>query len=257
MRRPVCIAALAWLALATPAFARIEVHVAGAVAHPGTLTLPDSARLSDAALGAGVRPDAYLLGAAWLRPSRMRNQIALKAGILYDLGALERAALGDGDAALVRTVRDLHAWIAKLPVTGREAALLAPRVVEATAAANLPIAAGDTLFYPLRPGGVRVVGAVQAGCTLPLRALQSARAYVDHCALAAGADRDWVWVIQPDGRSYRQGVALWNLSGALPLAPGAVIYVPLARHVADRIDPALNHDVAAFLATQTLPGRAP
>ncbi len=257
MRRLACCIACSWLAWTAPARAGIQVRVAGAVAHPGTLVLADTARLSDAALAAGVQADAYLLGAAWLRPSLIRQQTALKAGIVYDLGALREHALRDGDLERAGLARSLHAWLVDLPVTGRETALLAPRVVEATPAANLPLAAGDTLLYPPRPSTVRVVGAVRQACTLPLQPLQGAREYLGRCAPDALADRDWAWVIQPDGRVFRRGIAAWNLSDTLPLAPGAVVYVPIRANVADRIDPDLNREVAAFLATQTLPDAAP
>ena len=257
MRRLVGLAAGLWLGWAMPAAAAVEVHARGAVTHAGTLLLKDSARLSDAALAAGVRSDAYLLGAAWLRPSRVQRQTALRAGIVYDFGALRMHALRSGDIDAARALRGLQHWLAGLPVTGRETAMLTPRMVEATPSANLPVAAGDTLFYPLRVDTVRVVGAVRQTCTLPLQPLQTAPHYLDRCAHAALADRDWAWVIQPDGHVFRQGIAAWNRSAPLPLAPGAVIYVPIRHALADSIDRDLNHEVAEFLATQPMPGPAP
>jgi hypothetical protein len=231
-----------------------QVRVEGAVDHPGTLALKDGARLSDAALAAGVQPRAYLLGAAWLRPSLLAAQQRLKAGVLFDLDSLHLRALQRGDSALADTVGELRNELAALPVTGRAPALLAPRAVEADAAANRPLLPGDRLFYPLRPGTVRVVGAVQSPCTLPLRPLQDARRYLADCPHAADADRDWIYVVQPDGHVSRQGVALWNRSAPLSLAPGAVVYVPLAARATKAVDDTLNRDVADFLATQLLPG---
>ena len=68
------------------------------------------------------------------------------------------------------------------------------------------------------------------------------------------ADRDSIYVIEPDGRVFVQGVALWNRSEAQVLAPGAVIYVPLRERAARKVDATMNSDIAAFLATQVLPG---
>jgi hypothetical protein len=61
-------------------------------------------------------------------------------------------------------------------------------------------------------------------------------------------------VIQPDGQVFRRGVALWNRSLPLPLAPGALVFVPLSARTAGAVDDTLNHDMADFLATQLLPG---
>ncbi len=257
MKRLAAAGAAIWLLWAVPACAAIDVRVEGAVAQPGTVQLADNARLSDAALAAHVRPDAYLLGAAWLRPSRVRGQTRLRAGIVYDFDALHRQALVAGNAQLARIAGKLRAWLAALPVTGREPATLAPRVVEATPAGNWPVAAGDTLFYPLRPSTVRVVGAVRAPCTLALQPLRPASAYLAACARDALADRDWVWVIQPDGRVFREGVADWNRSAPLSLAPGAMVYVPIEVRLTRGIDAGLDHEVAGFLATQVLAGPAP
>lgn len=236
------------------AHAGLQVQVGGAVDHPGTLSLKDGARLSDAALAADVQPQAYLLGAAWLRPSLLVAQTRLKAGILFDLDQLHLRAMQRGDDALSDTVSRLRDATATLPVTGRAPALLAPRVVEANSDANLPLLPGDRLFYPLRPDTVRVVGAVQSPCVLPLQSLQDARSYLAQCPSAHGADRDWIYVIQPDGHVFRRGVALWNRSVPLSLAPGALIYVPLSTRKADAVDTTLNSDMADFLATQLLPG---
>ncbi|MBD8872838.1 capsule biosynthesis GfcC family protein [Rhodanobacter sp. DHB23] len=236
------------------AHAGLQVQVGGAVNRPGTLSLKDGARLSNAALAADVQPQAYLLGAAWLRPSLLVPQERLKVGILFDLDQLHLRAMQRGDTALADTVGQLRNATAMLPVTGREPALLAPRAVETNADANLPLLPGDRLFYPLRPDTIRVVGAVQSPCTLPLQPLRNALGYLAQCPLAHGADRDWVYVIQPDGQVFRRGVALWNRSTPLPLAPGALVYVPLSARIAGAVDDTLNHDMADFLATQLLPG---
>ena len=237
-----------------PALAQVQVRVDGAVNHPGVLNLKDSARLSDAALAAQVQPGAYMLGAAWLRPSLQAKQRRLKAGVLFDLDSLHLRSLQQGDDALADEVGRLRNWVAGLPVTGRTPALLDPRPVEADAAANLPLQSGDRLFYPSRPTTIRIVGAVQQPCTLPLQPVQDARVYLAACPYSRRADRDWIYVIEPDGHVFHQGVALWNRSRPLSLAPGAVIYVPLSARAVQHVDATFNHDLAAFLATQTLPG---
>lgn len=249
------LASVLLMGLVNTALATMQVEVSGAVSHPGRLELKEDARLSDAALAAKVQPRAYLLGAAWLQPGLVTAQTRLKAGITFDLAQLALRALQHGHRPLAETAGALRTWVNHLPVTGRTPALLAPRAVEVTADANWPLHPGDRLFYPVRPTTIRIVGAVQQACSVPLRPLQDARDYLSDCPkVPHAADPDWIYVIQPDGQVFRRGVAMWNRSPSMPLAPGALIYIPLPERAARVIDPDLNREVADFLATQVLPG---
>jgi protein involved in polysaccharide export with SLBB domain len=246
------------LALSTPAGAAVTVRVEGAVAHAGTQRLADGARVADALNAAQVSPDAYVLGAAWLRPSLRREQTRLKTAALYDLGLLQAQARLDGRNALADVAGAMLRRLRAMPVTGRQVpALLDPRPLEISEQNHL-LAAGDRIVYPTRPTRVRVLGAVQRACSLPLVPLQAARAYLRACPLAAAADPDWLYVIQPDGRVQRQGIAAWNRDTGQALAPGAVIYVPVrAKAWPDLVRAAADEDITGFLATQVLPGMSP
>ncbi|OOG66267.1 hypothetical protein B0E46_01955 [Rhodanobacter sp. B04] len=256
MRRALrCAYALALLATSTAGFAAaMQVQVGGAVTTERTAMLKDHARLSDAALAARPLPTAYMLGAAWLRPSLRESQQRLKAGILFDLTSLQQRAISKDKPELATLAGNLLDWIKPMPVTGRQPALLDPRAVEVDAPENHPLADGDRLYYPLRPDTIRVVGAVRQACSLPLVPLQDARLYLASCPMADQADRDTIYVIEPDGRMFVEDVALWNRTVPKMLAPGALIYVPLSTHAIKPVDPSLNDDLAAFLATQLLPG---
>jgi hypothetical protein len=216
-------------------------------------SLPATGRYSDAALAASPTADAYLLGAALLRPSLVDAQTRLRAGAVYSLGELARRAGKDGNDALMKRAMAMLAWIRALPVTGRQVALLDPRVVEISAEANLPLADGDVLHYPARLTTVRIVGAVTAPCEVAFTPMQDAHRYLAACPADSVADVDYFFVIQPDGKIMRQGRALWNRSEPLPLAPGAVLYVPIAISVTTAVDPELDKDVANFIGTQVLP----
>lgn len=243
------------LASSAAAFAApVQVQLDGAVAKRGVQSFGNDGRLSDAALAAQTLPQAYMLGAAWLRTGLLPAQQRLKAGVLFDLTSLQQHARQQGRQDLAALAGAMAAWIGPMPVTGRQLALLAPRPLEVNAAENHPLADGDRLFYPLRPSSIRVVGAVQQACTLALVPLQDARLYLNSCTSASDADLDTIYVIEPDGRVFVQGIALWNRSAPRALAPGALIYVPLNARAIRPVDPALNRDLAAFLATQLLPG---
>jgi hypothetical protein len=229
-----------------------EVEITGATDAPGPRQLRQRARLSDAALAAGVRTDAYVLGAAWLRPSLLGEQRRLKAGVLFDFESVRHYALEHDRIKLAELCSSLGGWLQSMPARGRQVALLDPRAVEVNPAENRLVANGDTLYYPRRPATIRVVGAVNRACDLPAVAMQDARLYLKSCPRSHLADDDWIFVIQPDGRVFEQGVGLWNRSPALPLAPGALIYVPLNDVSVHGVAPDLNRSVATFLATQPL-----
>lgn len=243
---------------AHPADAVLTVQVSGRVAHAGSQPLPAGARLAEAVIAAQVSPEAYVLGAAWLRPRLRKPQARLKAAVLYELGVLQAQARLDGDASLAGLAERLQRQLRALPVTGRQpGAMLDPRPLEISDQNHL-LADGDRIVYPSRPASVRVTGAVRADCVLPHVPLQDARRYLRGCAPAAGADPGWLYVIQPDGTVLRQGIAAWNRDPPLALAPGAVLYVPiLERALPAAVRGDTNADIAAFLATQPLPETTP
>lgn len=225
----------------------LRVQVEGAVRNPGTFEVPEGSRLSVAVLAAMPTADAYPTGASLLRRDAIREQLRLKAALAHDL---EQLAQADG-AALRATADALARQLDAMPVTGRIHTLLDPRRVEIEPAANLPLAEGDRIVYPRRPHTVRIVGAVAAPCEVAHTPLRNAALYLDACPQLS-ADRDWLYAIQPDGAIQRLGIALWNRSPPQPLAPGAVLYVPLPARALRGLDVDFNAEFATFLATQTV-----
>jgi len=242
------------IALSLPApsvFAATEVNVlvAGEVAVAGNVALPEGARISAAALAAQPTQDAYFLGAALLRNEAQREQTRLKAGLLFELESI----MGSGDPETEAIADNLHDFFASLPVTGRVPHLLEPRALEATLVQDRPALEGDKLIYPARPDTVTVVGAVAAPCILAHAPEQTPIGYARQCARSTAASKDDLYVVQPDGAIQKIGIALWNRSTESVLAPGAVVYVPLANTAAAGDASELNKDAARFLATQVLP----
>ena len=228
----------------------ITVEVLGSVRNPGMLTLPVTSRLSDAAL-AGVPDDrSYMLGAALLKRSELVVQTRLKAGLLFDLEAIESRESSDPDGSVAAThiAREMSA----MPVTGRIRQGLAPRALEMELSSNRPLADGDKLYYPTRPSTVTVLGAVEQPCSIPHRPLQRPLDYARQCPALLAASKDDLFVIQPDGETQKIGIALWNRSSESTLAPGAIIFVPLNARTTRDVSPDFNEDAARFLATQVL-----
>lgn len=239
----------------------IRVRAAGEVAQAGESTVPDSTRLAWLAREAAVRADAYVLGAAWLRASLLPSQTRLKAGLLYDLGVVRREAAAQGQKDAADLAAQLRAMVDVMPVTGRKVApTLEPHALQVTPSANFPLAEGDVLFYPVRPDTVRIVGAVGKPCAIAHVGLQNASTYLQQCSISPLADADRLFVIEPDGRVFEQGIGAWNRSPPITVAPGAVLYVPLTERVLRMgAAPEFNRQMAEFIATQPLgnPGIGP
>jgi hypothetical protein len=232
--------------------AQVSVTVTGTVARPGTYALAGEPRLADAAKTAQVDPGAYALGASWSQHSLVLQQRREQAGLLYELEVIRQQAVAAGDDAMTSASRSLRDWLQRLPLTGRRLVhTLDPAQLAVSDADNFPLQGGDELSYPKRPAGVRVVGAVAHACILPHTGLKAAQDYLAECAPSSAADKELLYVIQPDGQVSELGIALWNRSPPMVLAPGAIIYVPLDRHVIrSAADDVFNHELADFLATQ-------
>lgn len=236
-----------------PVGAEVVVMVQGAVSRAGGQSLQDGARLFDAVKAAGVGPDAYLLGAAWLRGKDIAAQRELKFGLVFDLEVIAKDAARAGNSTLSALADRLRDGIAAMPVTGRRANTLDPVRLELDRGSNRLLGDGDRLLFPVRPKTVRVTGAVLADCELPHAALHPATGYLANCPRHPAADTDWIYVIQPDGQVVRQGAALWNREQGSPLAPGARLHVPLRATMTTETAQTFNDAFAAFLATQPLP----
>lgn len=228
------------------------VTVQGDAAKPGRYSFQEGTRLHDVLLPAQVNPKAYLLGAAWLHTPLRNAQERLKLGVLFDLATVKSNALQDDETELAALAGRLIDKVQAMPVTGRRVAQLDPVRVELNRGDNPYLSNGDVLLYPLRPNTVKVVGAVISECELAYQPLKTASGYLKNCPRDPGADRDVLFVIQPDGRVFQEGIALWNETKSVPPAPGASIYVPVHSTAEGDPTPSMNTELAAFIATQPL-----
>lgn len=228
------------------------VTVSGDVRSPGAYEVKPGARLLDVIRVAQPNAESYWLGAAWLHQSLMDQQARLKAGVLFDLKLLQRGALLDDRRSLADLSARLYRQVEQLPVTGRQVALLDPIAVEAGFARNALLDDGDQLVYPERPSTVEVLGAVAQPCEVPYRPMREVGDYVRDCTVLDDAERDDLWLIQPDGQVRRVGVAAWNREDGIVAAPGSRILVPVRSDDLETPTPDLNQQLAEFFATQPL-----
>lgn len=260
---PLCLCLYLCLSLLPAGLARaantpdtITVSLEGDVASPGAITMNAGSRINNLLQDHAVSEQAFFLGAAWYRHSLQAEQARLKQGVLFDLRITEQHALLAGNKALAGTARKLQQQVSGMKVTGRLLHELDPAALLGTDINHL-LENGDRVVFPARPGHVHVAGATLADCRLDYAALKTVRHYLDQCPANAAADRDRVLVIQPDGRIYHEGIALWNSSNsnpasALAIAPGAIILLAFDLQQLDASTRDINHELACFLATQPL-----
>lgn len=224
------------------------VSIGGAVLKPGDYQWQPGARLRDAAVAGQVRASAWPLGAALLRQSAIEPQQRLKAGVLFDLRINKMYAQTQNDPQLRELVERLEAFVEPLPVTGRVKAELNPFQLLVKSNNHL-LEAGDKLLYPTRPTSVRVMGAVASDCVLSFEAALGIKDYLRQCPAHPAADRNYLYIIQPDGAAERIGMAHWNQQQG-HVAVGGILYVPLDPSDISPDTADLNDDIANFLATQ-------
>lgn len=233
------------------------VTVSGDVRVPGDVAIKPGTRLRDVILATQPNAESYWLGAAWLHRSLEDKQARLKAGVLFDLKLLQQVSLLNGQDARAALSARLYGQVERLPVTGRQVAVLDPIALEVGFALNARLDDGDRLIYPARPSTVEVWGAVAQTCHVPYNAQQEAHVYAQHCAILSDAESDYLWLIRPDGQVRRVGVAAWNFEKGVTPVPGSRILVPIRTDDLQSPTPELNEQLAEFLATQPLAEVAP
>lgn len=232
-------------ALAAQPSPTASVRIEGAVRAAGDYIAPDG-RLSSAIVAAEPTSDAFLPGASFNRASARREQLRSRAGLSYSLAQLATTE----DLQLRGIAQRLQQWVATHEATGRVPILADARLMQAQRQHDAIIEADDHLYIPVRSTSVQVLGAVGSVCNLPHRPLKSARQYLAECPPIKGADRDKIYIIQPDGVTQELGVAAWNRSDPQTIAPGGYLYVPIAESRLQSMDPDFNAEFAAFVATQ-------
>lgn len=234
--------------LATGAAQAAQIHIEGAAEATGVYELSAGARLAEGLLLARPSADAYLLGTSLERPQALQAQVRLRAGLQYGAGQLAESA----DAQVVALAQALQTWLETHPATGRTPIIGSARLIQVQPASNPVLATGDRLRFPLQPRTITVMGAVEQECELPHVPQRDARDYLRDCHPSPLADRNDIYVIQPDGRVQQLGIGLWNRADPQAVAPGGTVFVPVRASLIKRIDPLFNSDFATFIATQPI-----
>lgn len=146
----------------------------------------------------------------------------------------------------------LSDWLLALPLTGRLTVAIADaRWLQSAPAQDPILREGHHIVLPPRPATVTVVTETGQPCAAAHVSGALIQDYLRACGGAqAGAQVDWAWIAQADGRSTRYGIAPWSLTPQAEPGPGAWVWVPQRQA---GIPLTVSDNLARFLATQ-LPG---
>jgi membrane-associated phospholipid phosphatase len=201
-------------------------------------------RLSDWLLR-NQTPETYLPALQWQVPAERPRQEALRRAVLQGLRDHPDASwpLADREA--------LSGWLTALPVTGRlGVALPDARWLQSAPDQDPVLLENQQVVLVGRPQTVTVLTDTGVPCAASHVPGALIRDYLASCLSGASTAVDEAWLVQPDGRSSRYGVALWNQQPQNEPAPGAWIWAP-RRQAA--VPESVSDNLARFLATQ-LPG---
>jgi Exopolysaccharide biosynthesis protein YbjH/Capsule biosynthesis GfcC len=211
-------------------------------------TLTAASAAGPSAVPSEPTPTPYPLGLMWLHAASRPAQTAQRQQLLDQLQSQT-----DAGRLAAGPTQSLMAVLRAMPVTGRVALLSDDPVwLQANPHADPVLGAADQWWLPARPSVVQVVQADGQRCELPFVPSATAAAYLARCPLSGVVDT--AWLIQPNGRVERVGVAPHNASQQAFPAPGARLWAP---HQQSGWGVDLSQTLALWLATQAPAGTPP
>ena len=173
----------------------------------------------------------------WIRRVLFRSQLA------------SWEAEADDDVAA--TIKSVRQQLLNLNITGRLPVKLDPDFVRVDENSNPPLVGDYTLYTVQRPVTITLLGAVSGAGQLPWQAGRSVTDYLQDHPRLAGADKNNVMVITPEGETVVAPVALWNKRHVEP-PPGSQLWLGFSAHVLPEKYADLNDQIVSVL-TQRVP----
>ncbi|MGU3415519.1 capsule biosynthesis GfcC D2 domain-containing protein [Enterobacteriaceae bacterium C34A] len=162
--------------------------------------------------------------------------------VLEQLTRWEQKA-NDLQSATVRAVRE---QLQSMQVTGRHFVSLDPDVVRTKEGANPRLEGTYTLYIFPRAQTVTVLGAVSNGGEQPWRPGTPVSHYLKGLHRLAGADKNYVTIVHPDGGSEVAPVAYWNAQDR-EVEPGSVLWVGFSPAMLPEAFARLNQQISSLL----------
>lgn len=215
-----------------------QVEVSGDFLNKKDINLTNPMRLSQAVLQATPKLSAYRAGFFLARLDALSKQALLKEKLQTSLHHLPG------------TKQTLAEHFNQLHPTGRMRLKVPLDGIFVKPHSDPWLKAGDKIHLPQTPNSVYVFGWTQT-TQLPFHSDWQLTDYVTQIKKQPIADKNFVYVIYPDGHIIHAPIAYWNATQQIVL-PGSVIYVPIERSYLQNIQPDFNLKMAQFLATQPI-----
>lgn len=214
-----------------------KVEVSGYFINKKDINLTSPTRLSQAVLQATPRLSAYRAGFFLARLDAVSKQAQLQRKLKSSLQHLP------SNQSLVK-------HLSQLQPTGRKGLKVPLDGIFVKPHSDPWLKPGDRIYLPQTPDSVYVFGWTQT-TQLPFHSDWQLTDYVAKLKREPIADKNFVYVIYPDGHIIHAPIAYWNATQQIVL-PGSVIYVPLESSYLKNIEPDFNIKMAQFLATQPI-----
>lgn len=158
------------------------------------------------------------------------------------------AAQWHDNPALVKSVQQMMTLVEKTPVALRIQAKLDPDWVLLRQEFNPQLEGNYTLYLAPYTFKLQLAG-LAGNQTLPIHEGYQLADYLADVSYQEGADKDFVYLIAPEGQWHKMPVALWNRIDSEP-ASGAMIFVGFDSSLLPDNMPDLNEQIASYLANR-------
>lgn len=218
-----------------------SIAVSGEFYHTTPITLTTGMRLKQAILLSQPKADAYRDGFSIEREDQKKQQTQYKAFLLANLHILKQSST---DA------NKLYQALWAMPVTGRMKMKTDLDELLLQFQNNPLVKNHDVIYLPKQPSTVQLYGWA-GNQQLPFHYDFMLIDYLKDKHYSPLAEKNFVYVISPNGALHTVHTAYWNHSNAR-ISPGTIIYVPLSKSSAQTLGSHFNLKMAQFLSTQRI-----
>ncbi len=211
-----------------------------------SVSMPDRSRLSEAYTGFKFPEDADWSSALITKNDSSDSLKSVQTNLLQKLQNL--AAQWHDNPALVKSVQQMMTLVEKTPVALRIQTKLDPDWVLLRQEFNPQLEGHYTLYLAPYTFKLQLVGLV-GNQTLSIQEGDQLADYLADVSYQESADKDFVYLITPEGQWHKMPVALWNRVDSEP-APGSMIFVGFESSLLPDNMPDLNEQIASYLANR-------
>lgn len=179
-----------------------------------------------------------------------QDAIALKYTVLAQIEAL--SADYHNDSEFLAGLNSLREQVKSWTISHRVRIPIDYDAIRLNVSLNREMLAGSyRLILTTRPQKVQVISAFGAYREALYKPQRTAADYAEQFALHSQLDKDWAYVISPDGFVRKIGIAYWNKE-AIQIMPGSQIYFPLNTSILNSDIEALNRNIAKLAANRVV-----